>query len=98
MTIIGHMYFLKKIEGEQSEDPQPQFENDHPLPAIEVSTLDEYGKTANTYIYTYYFDEVECTPDNFYATFTGSDGYLVGDNKHPFYFPVSSGLVSDYKR
>ena len=67
------------------DDPQASFEHDHQLPAIEVSILDSDGNTANTYIYTYFFEEVKCTPDTFYATFTDSNGNLTGDSKHLIY-------------
>ncbi|MDO5139058.1 MAG: prealbumin-like fold domain-containing protein [Oscillospiraceae bacterium] len=77
--------FPKTGSASGSDDPQEQFENEHPLPAIEVSTLDASGNTANTYIYTYYFEEVECIPDSFYATFTDSSNNLIGGASQPFY-------------
>ncbi len=77
--------FPKTGSGEVSDDPQEQFENEHPLPAIEVSTLDESGNTANTYIYTYFFEEVSCTPDSFYATYTDSGNNIIGDISQPIH-------------
>ena len=77
--------FPKSISGQGANNPQEQFENEHQLPAIEVSTLDDTGNTANTYIYTYYFEEVECVPDSFYAVFTDSNGNLIGDAENQFY-------------
>ena len=77
--------FPKTGSGEVSDDPQEQFENEHPLPAIEVSTLDESGNTANTYIYTYFFEEVSCTPDSFYATYTDSSNNIIGDISQPIH-------------
>ena len=60
------------------------------LPAVEVSILDADGNTANTYVYRYFFEEVECTPDSFSATFTttGESGSeeLLGDKEHQIYF------------
>ena len=74
-------------------DPQEEFE--HHLPSIEVSKLDEDGNTANTYIYTYYFEELECEPENFYATFTDSTGtVLLGDQDHQFYFGTDIKAVN----
>lgn len=60
-------------------------EVDDLLPVVEVSELDADGKTANTYIYTYYFEEVECTPDDFYASFTDNRGNVLGDENHEIY-------------
>jgi len=77
--------FPKTVEGPGTGNPQEQFENEHQLPAIEVSTLDASGNTANTYIYTYYFEEVECMPEGFYATYTDSNGNLIGDVSQQFY-------------
>ena len=60
------------------------------LPAVEVSVLDANGNTANVYVYKYFFEEVECTPSSFNATFTDSDGNeLLGDKEHLIYFDSS---------
>ena len=77
--------FSDDIPDVDPDDPHSQFEHDHPLPAIEVSILDQDGLTANTYIYTYYFEEVESTPASFHPTYADSTGSLIGDENHQFY-------------
>ncbi|MBQ6636310.1 MAG: fibro-slime domain-containing protein [Lachnospiraceae bacterium] len=60
------------------------------LPAVEVSILDAAENTANTYVYRYFIEEVECTPDSFNATFTNEAGNeLLGDISHQVYFDTT---------
>ena len=69
------------------------------LPVVEVSELDTEGKTANTYIYTYYFEEVEgeCVPADFYASFTDSTGHAFGDADHQIYTDSTVTAVNRVK-
>ena len=69
------------------------------LPVVEVSELDTEGKTANTYIYTYYFEEVEgeCVPSDFYASFTDSTGHAFGDSDHQIYTDSTVTAVNRVK-
>lgn len=75
-------------------EPDPSHEAGHDynsdLPVIEYSVLDDAGLTANTYVYRYFIEEVECTPESFNATFTdGSGQELLGDEDHQFFFDAT---------
>ena len=72
-----------------SSDPG-HHDNTTILPAVEVSILDASENTANTYVYRYFIEEVECTPESFNATFTnGTGNELLGDKDHQVYFDTT---------
>lgn len=83
--------FLKEFELSNAKGWSKHFPDttgtsiDDKLPVVEVSELDAEGKTANTYIYTYYFEEVMCEPEDFYAIFTDDSGNILGDASHQIY-------------
>ena len=65
------------------------------LPVREISTLDQDQLTANTYIYTYFFEEVESDPEGFYATFTDANGHiLIGDESNVVNYSTTIAAVN----
>ena len=56
------------------------------LPVVEVVEMNE-GLTATTFMYSYFFEEIECVPETFYAVFTDDDGdVLLGDEENRIIF------------
>ena len=52
------------------------------LPVVEVVEMND-ELTATTFMYSYFFEEIECVPESYYAVFTDSEGnVLLGDENN----------------
>ena len=76
-------HFSEEFELNTGNDWQAAFED---LPLVEVVQMND-GKTATTFVYSYFFEEIECVPESFYPTFTNSNGQvLLGDENNRIVF------------
>ena len=63
------------------------------LPFVETVYMND-GATATIFVYSYYFEEVSCVPETFYAVFTDSEGQLLlGDENNRIVF--STGITAN---
>jgi LPXTG-motif cell wall-anchored protein len=71
--------FSMEFELSNSNNWQKAFSE---LPVVEVVEMNA-GNTATTFMYSYFFEEIECIPETFYAVFTDSEGnVLLGDENN----------------
>ena len=83
LTAKEDNHFSREFELNSSNNWHADFTD---LPFVEVIQMNE-GLTATTFVYSYYFEEVECVPESFYPTFTDSDGQvLLGDENNRIIF------------